>query len=334
MGSSTQLQNTIPIRTNCHVSNESLNVFQALVQELLPLASISDRRHLKEIRVVRDEDVARTVNALIKQGLHPTTGYSPDENSGHAVVVPLETEHSLNCFIVFSKTFVENVDRTFHHPYNVVSTLLEELIHVGMHSATWQRRGYIMPRTERSAQRDLLVVCSMGVDEYYAARKKVAILGSVPLAQTEDGLSVIHLAHPSLEPFLSKAGRDLREIVRDATNGILVDKDAWDYVINTMHRGVFDPLARDAGMRAGSAAPNEQPPHTARQSQFYRNHFASYWQQIKSQLERIFDSNFTEMESALDEMVVTTTTFLQHIGIRYIAEDDGTYSFSFERGRL
>jgi len=311
--------NKICIDDSCEISPERVEVFTALIRKLSLASLPTSAEHLKGLLVVPDTDLERTVNA-IAEGKRPAP-YRAGTTLPPAIAVAVEDDSGLSCFIVITESLLQSIDPE-HYTVDTVSTLLEELLHVRLYIGTWQRRGCLMSRkTESPCAQDLFVMCSNFHDEYVVARWKAPIFASLGL-EIRYGLR--------LAPILDQAAQNLARIVIMASSGVFPIQDAWGKVIRSVHRDLFDPLARDAGFRAGNPE-SSQDEDGASESWFYRDHIASYWQQVQVELERSFDSGLTETESALDEIVKTVEEFLRFIGVTYRDIDDSQCWVNFER---
>src|SRR5258706_11937772 len=121
----------------CDVVTDEAARFGVLVQEMAVLAAIPNPQHLRRIVVVPEGQLPAAVNAIISQGdpgkaMYKTGNYSPD-----GVAVPTERDGQLACEIVFDERVVQGLSSPGYPPFDSVSTVLEELLHIWVYSGLW-----------------------------------------------------------------------------------------------------------------------------------------------------------------------------------------------------
>ncbi len=218
-----------------------------------------------------------------------------------------------------------------YHPQPLVSSLLEELLHVRLYVTAWQHRGYIHPLDRHGVDKDLFVQCTRFHDEHMVARWKAAICSTTRLFDSEYGLDVGYLWYgESLRSMLEEAGSSLAEVISDAASHRLGAEDAWSWIADLVYRGVFEPLAREAGFRAGNPSSQLGPYNSPAESRFYRRHVEPHWRATRYQLDRSFGTDLAEMDEALVELMNIVTQFLARIGVTYQTNSDRGNRFSFD----
>jgi hypothetical protein len=299
----------------------------ALLRELICLLEESSLASLRRIVIVEDQRVASTVNAIIKT-VEPSVSYAPrDVDAANAVTVPVENGKDLACLIVLGKALLDSLDLEHGHPAETVSALLEELLHVWVYTSAWQRRGYVQHRGKGldPCEADVLTIASQMCDEYVVIRRKTHLAATQPLFELEPGkrlgagvLSYGGDAVSAIELGIGQA----EDIVLEAACGARAASDAWRDVTRALYRGIFEPLSRDAAYRDGAL---EGPPLDQRlQSvEFYRDVLADPWNRMHEGLRRVFDSNLSESEVILDQIVSCLRAFLKIIGVTYRKTDAG-----------
>ncbi|HEU5382244.1 MAG TPA: hypothetical protein VFV38_43070 [Ktedonobacteraceae bacterium] len=308
--------NSLPIIVTCQVEQTKLDAFASLVREVLPLASIPDLTYLKGVLIVPGEMREQIVNQLIRDLGNSERTYSAGSLS-HACAVPIEVDSALLCLVLLEESLLQQIDPAHYRSSELVSTLLEEFLHVRLYSMTWQRRGYLYPQhLEPSYKKDLFSICSGFYDEYVVNRWKASIFSSQALFEQDGQLTSGYIQYGlPLAPTLDKAATDLSNTVHDAASGKLPIAEAWTKLLQNVYREVFDPLARDAAFQSGNPPEAPKPLQGPLESWYYRQHIMPYWEQVKVQLERSFEDNLAETDMALDEMVKILENFLLHIGV-------------------
>jgi len=285
-------------------------MFDNLFGELLPIASIPDMTHLQRVIFVADGAMESTVNETLREQKKDAGTYVMGSHVPEATAVPLEIDNNLDCRIIINANQVHLLDPKRYHPFQLVSSLLEELFHVRIYSTAWKHRGYIYPPLSLPQQeRDIFKLCTQLHDEHMVARWKTVVMGSVPLVDVEGGLSIAYPMYGNLvAPMLENASISLKKTIR---SGLGSFEKAQLLLI--VYRGIFEPLARNAGFQ--SATPKEELPveNNPGKSAFFQEHVVSFWEQIDKQLERSFKSSLVDMDDAVNEIVKVISTFLDYV---------------------
>lgn len=201
---------------------------------------------------------------------------------------------------------------------DLISTLLEELFHVQHYSAIWQRRGYFHPRhSDIACRNDLFTLCSKFQDEYVAIRWKASVMASIPLVEAPDGgKTVAYLGYGlPIAPLLDQAAANLSQIIYDAASKKLSVGDVWPKLRQVVYQEIFEPLARDAAFQTAMPLNADVPDQVPSESWFYQQDIASYWRQIRTQLERSFNNDLEEEDAALYDMTNILEAFLREMGV-------------------
>ncbi|HMN15804.1 MAG TPA: hypothetical protein PKD55_26095 [Bellilinea sp.] len=136
-----QSRNQVGITPFCELSNDNL---QGLVKLLAWIAdSVLPLPHLLAgIWIVPEGQMITFVNQVIAQfapdaNLHKLGTHEPD-----GVAIPIETENSATALILLDAQPLRQLNAD--HPFvpEVISTLLEELLHVELYSIRWERGLY------------------------------------------------------------------------------------------------------------------------------------------------------------------------------------------------
>src|SRR5260370_21785647 len=127
------------------IPKQKLEIFYKLFGELLPIASIPDITHLQRVIFVANGDMESAVNEILREQKEDAGIYVMGSHVPEATAVPLEIDNSLNCMIIINANQVHLLDPKHYHPFQLVSSLLEELFHVRIYSTAGKHRGYIYP---------------------------------------------------------------------------------------------------------------------------------------------------------------------------------------------
>ncbi len=329
---SSRRESPVEIEPLGRIPDVCLRGLSSLLREMVPIASIPDLGYLARVLVVPNDRIEATVNELLRQSAVEAGTYVAGPHPAEATAVPVEKDGTLACYVVLSESKVGLIYPGRYHPQELVSSLLEELLHVRVYVTAWQSRGYLYPPGLTGPARDLFVLCSRFHDEYMAARWKAAICSSVPLFDDgEGGLTTAPIWYgANLRSALDQAGDSLVEIIGDASAGTLAGEDAWEWITGTLYRGVFEPLAREEGFRAGNPPSAMGPYNSPADSRFYRRHVELYWGRARVQLERSFRSDLTEMSEASVELMAIVTEFLARLGVTHHEAPSGEYEFGFD----
>lgn len=332
MTASNQLN--IEINVCCDIPIEKVNLFADLLQKLL---NYVHPNKLRKIILVPDNQVAETVNQILNAAVGISEAYKPRSVlAANAVSIPVEGENDLACFIILGDGLIQQLTPDHMHVPEVVSAVLEELLHVWHYSMIWNRRGYIHygQKVSESCTADLYTIASQMLDEYVVNNTKMDILSTVPLIEVEpgQGLTTGLLSYgDSIKNHLDHAAESMKQVVVGAAAGEMPISDAWPHMLHHLYRDILEPLARDTAFRIGTSEEllTEQE---ASLCSFYHHFFASYWGKIRSELVRTVSSNLAETEQALEEIVKHLRAFLELIGVTYHLQDDEICWVDFHSG--
>lgn len=325
----------IDIKVFCSVETSRLEAFAALLRELSSVVGSDALASLTTVFVVDGDQLPATVNALI-EAVGGSGSYTPSpDHLPEGVAVPLESEGTLVSAIVVSRALVEPLSSEHNHYFETVSTVLEELLHVCVYGAAWQRRGYVQHRRSEllACEADLLTIASQMCDEYVVIRRKARLMATLPLVEVEGGagFSTAELAYGgSIIDTFMKGASEIRSTLRDASRGLLPASDSWSKLAGLLYRAVLEPLARNAAYcDAASQVPTVDESHYADPlySLVHR-----HWPGIQDRLRRVFTSDLTETEIVLAELLETLRTLVSELGVIYRRTDQGSCWVEFHAG--
>jgi len=329
-------QENIEIDFLINIPQEIRNAVKLLIEKLTEHVSPDS---LRRILVVPDNKVAETVNIIIREATSKKGSYFPNsEFPANAVSVPVVNGDKLNCYIVIGDGLIQRLSLSNIYVNNVVSAILEELLHVWHYSVVWRRRGFIN-YTENECD-----ACSIGLytiasrmhDEYLVNRLKLQILSTIPLVKLnpDDELSTTGIQYGGdIVALMNNAFIEMRNIIEQVTTKKIPISVAWEELQNWIYRGILEPLARDSAFRADTTE-KLKTKQIASQSSYYRDYFDDYWVSILHNLERTIISDFTETEDALDVIVEQLKQFLETIGVTLSIIDKSTCYVLFTPGLL
>lgn len=277
----------------CDASEEEIQGFLELYKLIAPnIFESNNHKYLKEIWIVDDQQVANKVNFLKEINNDISAPYEPGSEGIKAVALPLEQDGKLECYIIIEKSRLSNLS-TAGFPLEIVSTLLEELIHVDLYASAKRRRGSFRIPATSLYENDLHVTCSMMMDEYIVTRRKIPI---------------IYALFKEAEIWY---GGDVASLVSSA--GIEVEKEHnKPYLLNITYRLLLEPLSRNAAFvyvnqQFGRVKEDLSKPSD---SQYYNKVFITYWTLIKEHLEKAC-INDSERDKRLFEIVKIVKDFLE-----------------------
>lgn len=318
-------------RRTCHIAPSTidllckvLDTLMHLLQNVFPPSLVSGLERLKEVRIVPDAEMESSINEIAQQVM-PLGKHLPG-GARTAATIPIEGSEGVDCYVVINEKELDQIEPENLFP--IISTLLEELLHVQLYSFRWRCRGcYLAPRAD-----SLLILCSNLHDEYIVSKWKSAICASVPLISHDGEPSICFIYYEApLGLTLDRALSSLSEVVTDGARGRISTTEAWDRLMTSTYRDVFEPLARESGFRAG-APESPQREGGASESWFYRVCVLNYWEEIQAQMERSFQSQLVEMDAAIDQIVTVVTRFLNDIGVTYHRIGSDSYWVNFHSG--
>ncbi len=204
-------------------------------------------------------------------------------------------------------------------PYRLVSGLLEELLHVRVYVTAWQQRGQLDPPHLDGRERDLFALCSNVHDEYVVNREKAAISLAHPIYDhpNQPGMRtpLILSYGGQLAESLAGAGEELVALSRRRAEDGTAPDDEWNRLTTILYRQIFEPLARDAGFRAGIGEASVFEPNDAVNVPFYQDRVAPYWEAALAQIERSYRAGLRDMDQTLDGLVLLVHAFIGDLGL-------------------
>jgi len=323
----------VDINVLCQIIPEKTDAFAALLRELISVVGVDNIITLKQILIVDDSQVVNVVNSIIKT-VEPSAVYMPrDTDFANALSLPVERDGLLSCFIVMSDVFLKPLTLEHNHPFNTVSTLLEELLHVGVYTSAWQRRGYVQHRSSKlnACEMDVLTIATQMCDEYVVIRRKSQLLATYPLFEPEPGkgFSRGKLSYDGdLIKKIGISGIELKKAVIEAAGGSKVISEVRSDVMRILYRGIFEPLSRNAAY-CDETNEDSAVEQNLQAIKFYRELIADYWCNIHKELTLVFESNLSETEPALKEICGYIRELLKRVGITYGNTQDGQYWVNF-----
>ncbi|MBI1258396.1 MAG: hypothetical protein GC204_13070 [Chloroflexi bacterium] len=316
-----QPQYNIDLRSFAQIDTIRTEGFGNLLKELFPLSLVGEKSHLYGVYIVphgqMEESVQQVLQMMQGEGTYHTGDYPPS-----GVAIPTEKDGNLYCFILIDERQLASITPEHYRQQETVSTLLEELLHVRLFGIAWERRGYLRPQNQ-SCQSDLKILCSNFHDEYAVCRLKTGYLGSSVPIEHEGILTTIQVVYGApISPLIRRTSKELYQFILDGANNIITADFSYHKILNWVYRGILEPLARDAGFRAGNPSASH-PNSDAIKSIFYREHILPYWKNVEELLGKSFDSEFKESDELLLQIETQVDLFLRHIGVSIKTKPDG-----------
>jgi hypothetical protein len=286
---------------------------------------------LATIIVVDAANVQEAVSAVVRT-MDPSVTYTPNPGySARGVAVPVEQDSQLVSTIVLARELIELLAPPRIHPYETVSTVLEELLHVSVYETTWHRRGYVHHRGRglSGCDTDVLAVVSQMSDEYVVNRRKAMLASTRPMFDhTDGGLSTGRLQYGWSVPGTVSSGiRQLGSIVRAASVGGGTNPESWNLAVSGLYRGVLEPLARHAAYN--EVNPSDESVESLADVPQYRERVLEHWLALHRSLQRMFDSDLADTELLLPEMGEAVRQILLRFGVEYQQRGTGSCQVRF-----
>ena len=296
------------------------NGFTQLFSQLL---SYSSKEILAGIYIAPQEYVLTIVNKIIEMSDVAGEYRPPEGRIPRGMMIPIEKNKNLLCFIILNSDLLELIkDDGLYHPKELVSTFLEELLHVHLLELRWRKLKSIFD--DSTCQSDLFRICSNFHDEFATSFLKSKILGFQRLIDYDGELTTGLFAYgESIASDLNKAQSNLADLVIGAVDHDISIQEAFNGAIVQIYRNIFEPLSRDAGFRF--ANPDIPHPNSDADSNwFYREHIKPFWLQIEIILQDSMKNDFNKYDTVIYELGSVIDGFLKYIGV-FISEnsDDG-----------
>ena len=157
----------IEISGHRQIAPEKMAVFLRMLRRFLPFScpTNTEQSALSRISIVPDAELERAVNDIAMLAGKPGT-YRVGTTLPPAVTVPIEDEAGVTCIVVVAVSLLATINSE-EFSADVISTVLEELLHIRLYSAAWQRRRWIeQPPGVYGCKLDLVRLCSGFHDEY------------------------------------------------------------------------------------------------------------------------------------------------------------------------
>lgn len=288
---------------------------------------------LTTVFIVDADQLVSTVRQIITT-VEPGASYAASPSHvPSGVALPLETEGQLACTIVLARELLETLTSERFHPFEAVSTVLEELLHVWVYEAAWRRRGYVQHRGRglSGCEADVLTIVSQMCDEYVVIRRKTELASTWSLfdSQPGPGLVVGKLEYGSSVVDTVAAGtQQIVATVIEAASGQRAPSDSWACLVSVLYRGIFEPLARHAAYN--DVAASSQTIEGLNTIRLYREVIAAHWSSIHGGLKRVFASSLEETETVLAANSDTIRRLLLIMGVSYQRMPNGSCWVDFQ----
>jgi len=310
----------ITINLLCDIELNKIELFKTILSEHISFIGEESIASLKGIFITEDKNVASTVNTIIKS-VEPAGNYSPREQSdSFAVTVPVEINGALNCFIVMGKKYFTDITPEFNHPFNTISMLLEELLHVKIYSLLWNKRGYIqyINKGFGTCKSDILSIASSLMDEYLVSRMKSKILSSCNSFQLESGKDLTggKLSYGgNVFKRIKTAGIEFKQIVESLKKESVSIPEAWGHITRNLYRNIFEPLSRNAGFcdENQESCDDEQ----LKSIRMFIDLINDYWKDIHERLKTLYENNLNNYEYVKNDIANIIDSLLNGFGISY-----------------
>jgi hypothetical protein len=322
----------IAIEDHCGISGAAKAALSRLCEDLATFTTHDSTANLERLIVVPEASVPHT-----RIGNDGTVQIMPSMSLPRAEVplgkaIPVEAGGKLRCFIVLDCRIVSPMTAKSSHFKESVSILLEELLHTRLFNMAWRQRGHVNS-ADPDCTGQLLNYARHIHDEYVVARWKTHILSIAPLIELKSGgLGACPWAYGNdLTVLLDKAGQLVADTLTAAINHSLPAERAWHQLLHAIVNLALDPLARDAGYRAGNPPGSPEHINNPDGSAFYRRVMApSHWPNVRASLERSFETNLVGMGEEVQTIADMTGQMLNELGVTFRPLGDGGWWIQFQ----
>lgn len=321
----------INIDLYCNLTQPAQEGLRLLINSTASVLSLYPPTYLRRILILPHADIAQMVNDLVEQFTGQQGTYQPDSaNAAEGVAVPCEAEGELHCFILLAAERVELLTLGHFHSQEVVTTLLEEWLHVWLYGVVWEKRGYFTPRSnpEEPCEIDFVILVSRMFDEYIVIRHKAELMAAVPLIDYEGGLVTGRIMYgDDVTARLHRCEAGLKRVLLGVGMRRTSVAEAWPDMLGHLYRDLLDPLGRNAAYC--DAYEEEQETDNELYTPFFRRCFATHWQEIHRQLQRVYEE-LNSYDEAVALCVGQLRQFLASIGMTYQRTDNGECDAHFD----
>lgn len=274
---------------------ESKPLLRTLVDELSVIAGVQEAPFPIEIHVVPEGSIQSHVHQLTRNSNYQVA------RTQRAVIVPLDNADARRSVILIDEVDCSSLTRERCHPFNLVSNLLEELLHARIYCRYWQQRGDTDPLVGLSrAEYDLRILTTMAHDEYAVGRAKAQVISQLPLIDHPDGppgqLTTGVIWYQSDVPTqIEQVHAELAKSLSFTDHQATIHD--WDRVTRALYRKVLEPLSRSHAFRAGNPADEIAPSHCSPDpSRMYQEVAQPFWIDFHSLLMESFNSGLQELD--------------------------------------
>jgi hypothetical protein len=299
---------------NAEVDQNQMQGLVNLLQELFRFSLVEERCYLMVVWVVPFEKMEESIQAVAKvsqgNGTYRVGSYTP-----RGVAIPSENEGKLLCVILLADTLLQNVTPANCHQQELVSTLLEELLHIRFFGMRWEQSGYLRNPKRVSCKDDLITLASNAYYECAVNYTKSIIMGNIPLIEIDGELVTGQLTHAaSISQSIESAYSKLEHTIIAAATGAMPIEVAYGEVLHLIYRDIFEPLARQIGYFEANPL-GDHPFNDASLSPFYRDTVAPHWLETEKALKKSIASDFLDIDTAVTHLANHIEAFLLDMGV-------------------
>lgn len=305
----------LKIDEKCKITQEKIDALSKLLSEIIPLC-LDDFDFFNTLITVPDDDIEEKVNMVIKN-VYGDKKYKTGSTIPKGVAVPIENESTFYCLIFLGESLLKDISIKHYHQSEVVSTLIEELLHVKLYTIIKKQHGYIQ-KVEKicTSEADIFTICSLMLDEFIVNRWKATIIASNPLIENNGALTCGIIQYgEELQPILNNSFKRLLKIVRGAAVKTISINDAWGKLLYCIYREIFEPLSRNAAFSMKYITESSID-DDINGSWFYDEHIKPYWHRTYKEFLRAIN-NIEDIDSALAQLTIIIREFLEYIGVTF-----------------
>lgn len=112
---------------------------------------------------------------------------------------------------------------------------------------------------------------------------------------------------------LNDSNLKLKKVIMEAAKRKISIQDAWGELTTVVYRYLFYPLARSSAYQLSN--PNFQHPYSPAKSDFYSAHIQVYWQQMETEMNNLYITEFEGLQASFEFMISTTENLLAYLGV-------------------
>lgn len=279
---------------------------------------------IKTIRIVDHNNFNNQIELLLRS-YKENTNYTTSKQKNNYAIVPIETENSIVCHIIFTSSFVEDYFVKEDHQLAVIPHLLNTLNFVRF----FAHRDFVLRKKNSVLYMaytfpGINYACEKIIKNYFIHKEQFYSI--ITLNKHLD--NYYNITSPLTSKSFDLSFNEMIKYIYNRVNGVIPKEDSWYNFLHSHFLPLYVNLTINSTIN--DIIRNPITDNHLLDSFLYKEHIYSYWNQIETLLKNLYNNSLNDYDLIKCEIVKVLEECLKYLGVTYQKQNDHTYMVFFD----